>query len=246
VLEHETRGEVHVVRLARNAMVPELMDALLDFVQHVKPNATQAIVLTGAGRAFCLGADLKWLGTCLDPAGGVAELVARHHAAVLALLAAPVPVVAAINGAAAGGGLSLALATDYRVAAQRATFTAAYFALGLPPDGGNSAFLTRTIGQARTMEMLLTNRRLSAEQALEWGLISEVVPDEDLLERACELAASLVRVPPQTLLATRRLLDSVGAEDLPSHLQREALALRGAARHPHFRAALRAFLDQHP
>jgi 2-(1,2-epoxy-1,2-dihydrophenyl)acetyl-CoA isomerase len=96
------------------------------------------------------------------------------------------------------------------------------------------------------MELLLTNRRLSAEQALEWGLVSEVVPAEDLLDRACGLAASLVRVPAQTLLATRRLLDAVGAEDLPSHLQREALALRGAARHPHFRAALRAFLDQHP
>ena len=223
-------------------MVPELMDALLECLREPRPDSQTPVVLTGAGTAFCVGADLKWLGTCADPAEGVAELVARHHAVVLAMLAAPVPIVAAVNGAAAGGGLSLALATDYRLASQKATFTAAYFALGLPPDGGNSAFLARAIGPARSMELLLTNRRLSAEDARAWGLINEVVPEEELLERALQAATNLMRVPAATLLATRRLLDAVGAEDLPSHLQREALAVRGAARHPQFRAALDRFL----
>jgi 2-(1,2-epoxy-1,2-dihydrophenyl)acetyl-CoA isomerase len=247
VLTRERRGEVEVISLARperrNAMLPELMDALLDCLRDLRSD--RPVVLTGAGTAFCVGADLKWLGACADPAEGVAQLVARHHAVILAMLATPVPIVAAVNGAAAGGGLSLALATDYRLASQRATFTAAYFALGLPPDGGNSAFLTRAVGPARTMELLLTNRRLSADDARDWGLVNEVVPDaEDLLERACARAASLVRVPAPTLLATRRLLDAVGGEDLPSHLQREALAVRGAARQPHFRAALQRFLAQ--
>jgi 2-(1,2-epoxy-1,2-dihydrophenyl)acetyl-CoA isomerase len=249
VLTRERRAGIDVVRLdrpeRRNAMVPELMDALLDYLLHLQADSEQqAIVLTGVGTAFCVGADLKWLGTCADPAEGVAQLVARHHAVVLAMLAAPVPIVGAVNGAAAGGGLSLALATDYRLASQHATLTAAYFALGLPPDGGNSAFLARAIGPARTMELLLTNRRLSAEEARDWGLMNEVVPDDELLDRACERAASLMRVPSPTLLATRRLLDAVGAEDLPSHLQREALAVRGAARHPHFRAALERFLSR--
>ena len=246
MLGRELREGIEVVTLnrpeRRNAMVPELMDALLDYLRHLRPDSQQPIVLTGAGTAFCVGADLKWLGACADPAEGVAELVARHHAVVLAMLAAPVPIVAAVNGAAAGGGLSLALATDYRLACQQATFTAAYFALGLPPDGGNSAFLARAIGPARTMELLLTNRRLPAEDARDWGLVNEVVREKELLERACQAAAALMRVPAATLLATRRLLDAVGAEDLPSHLQREALAVRGAARHPHFRAALERFL----
>jgi 2-(1,2-epoxy-1,2-dihydrophenyl)acetyl-CoA isomerase len=246
-VHEEIRGEVHVITLdrpeRRNAMVPELMEALAERLRLAHTEPLRPIVLTGAGPAFCVGADLKWLGTCADPAEGVAQLVARHHAAVLALLSTPVPVVAAVNGPAAGGGLSLALAADYRLAGARATFTAAYFALGLPPDGGNSAFLSRTIGQARTMELLLTNRRLSAGEALDWGLVSEVIPDDRLLERACEVAAGMLRVPAATLLATRRLLDASGAEDLASHLQREALAIRGAARHPHFRAALQAFLE---
>jgi 2-(1,2-epoxy-1,2-dihydrophenyl)acetyl-CoA isomerase len=247
VLTREVRGDVEIVSLARaerrNAMVPELMEALLEYLRQLGPDSQRPVVLTGVGTAFCVGADLKWLGTCADPAEGVAQLVARHHAVVLAMLAAPVPLVAAVNGAAAGGGMSLALATDYRLASRRATFTAAYFALGLPPDGGNSAFLARAIGPARSMELLLTNRRLSADDALTWGLVNQVVPEEeDLVERACQQAASLVRVPPATLLATRRLLDAVGAEDLPSHLQREALAVRGAARHPRFRAALDQFL----
>ena len=248
MLGREVRERVEVLTLnrpeRRNAMVPELMDALAERLRQLSADAWRPIVLTGAGTAFCVGADLKWLGTCGDPAEGVAQLVARHHAAVLALRAAPVPVVAAINGPAAGGGVSLALASDYRLAASRATFTMAYAALGLPPDGGNSAFLARAIGQARTMELLLTNRRLSAREALDWGLVSEVVPDEQLLDRACELAGGLPRMPASTLLATRHLLDAAGAEDLATHLQRESLAMRRAAREPHFRAALRAFLAE--
>jgi len=223
-------------------MLPEMMDAL---AERARRSGNRPIVLTGVGTAFCVGADLKWLGTCADPAAGVADLVARHHAAVLALLAAPVPVVAAINGAAAGGGLSLALASDYRVAAASATFTAAYFALGLPPDGGNSAFLTRTIGWGRSMELLLTNRTLSAQQALAWGLVNEVVADGQLLERARQFATSLPRVPPATLLATRDLLDAAAGEGgIQNQLQREALAMRSAARQPAFRAALHASLNR--
>src|SRR5207249_9190476 len=167
----------------RNTLVPELAEALVASLR-AAGEARRPIVLTAAGTAFCLGADLKWMGACPDPAQGVAELVAMHHLAITTLLEMPVPVIVAINGAAAGGGLGLALAADYRIAAQRATFTAAYFRLGLTPDGGSSAFLARTIGAARTLELLLTNRRLSAAEALAWGMISEVVADEQLLDRA--------------------------------------------------------------
>ena len=133
-----------------------------------------------------------------------------------------------------------ALAADYRVCAESASFTAAYFRIGLTPDGGASAFLTRAIGAARTMELLLTNRRVAAPEALSLGLVTEVVPDAVLVPRAVEVARSLRPVPAYSLLQTRRLLDHVG---LQTQLERESVAIRTAARHPNFRAVLQAFLD---
>ena len=243
VLLSELRGPVEILSLnrpeRRNAMLPELMDALAERLDR----ATHPTTLTGAGRAFCVGADLKWLAATDDPALAVAQLVARHHAAVRSLLDTPVPVIAAINGPTAGGGLSLALASDYRIAGASATFTAAYFRLGLTPDGGTSLFLPRTIGLTRTLELLMTNRTVGAAEAHEWGLVNEVVPDEQLLDRACEVAAAMRRVPAQTLRTTRRLLDAASGPGLETQLQREAVAMRAAARQPAFRSALRAFLE---
>jgi 2-(1,2-epoxy-1,2-dihydrophenyl)acetyl-CoA isomerase len=246
VIATEVLGGIAVVRIdreeRRNALVPELAQSL---VEHLREAGTskRPVVLTASGSTFCPGADLKWLGTHRDPAHGVAELVAVHHLAITTLLEMPVPVIAAINGAVAGGGLGLALATDYRIAAQRASFTAAYFRLGLTPDGGSSAFLVQTIGAARMLELLLTNRRLGADEARDWGLVNEVVEDDRLLERAVEFAASLAPVPGYALLETRRLMDTV---NIRNQLQRESVAIRTAALGSWFREALKAFLDAHP
>ena len=138
--------------------------------------------------------------------------------------------------------LSLALAADLRIASTRATMTAAYFRLGLPPDGGTSAFLARSIGAARAVQLLLTNRILSADEMLAWGLLHQVVAPESLLDRACDLASSLTQVPPATLLATRALLDRAASDSLLAVLDAEELAMRTAARSPEFRAALDAFV----
>src|SRR6202011_3399713 len=202
----EFHDGVSVVRLVRpegrNALVPELAQSL---VEHLKAAGAvrQPVVLTATGGTFCPGADLKWLATCGDPALGVAELVAVHHLAIVTLLEMPVPVVAAINGSVAGGGLGLMLAADYRVAAERATFTAGYFRLALTPDGGSSAFLERMIGPARALELLLTNRRLGAQEALAWGMVNEVVEDDRVLARAVAFAAGLERVSSYALVETR-------------------------------------------
>lgn len=228
----------------RNAMVPEMMATLA--VELRSATDSSAIVLTGAGAAFCVGADLKWLGGLPDPAAGIAELVAAHHAAVRAMRSSPRPIVAAVNGAAAGGGLSLALAADYRVAAVSATFTTAYFRLGLTPDGGNSALLSRSIGAARAMELLLTNRTLSAEEAKSWGLVQEIVEQKLLLERASEQATVFGAVPSQTLLDTRKLLDMATTLSLESQLHAEQQAMREAAQRSEFKQALRSFLDRSP
>jgi 2-(1,2-epoxy-1,2-dihydrophenyl)acetyl-CoA isomerase len=219
-----------------------MLENLIEHLQQAG-NKGRPVVLTATGSTFCPGADLKWLGTYRDPALGVADLVAVHHLAIMTLLEMPVPVIAAINGAVAGGGLGLALAADYRIAAQRATFTTAYFRLGLTPDGGSSAFLERTIGAARTLELLLTNRRLGATEAQAWGLVAEVVDDEQLLDRAIAFAVGLAPAPSYTLRLSRRLLDTINMRD---QLQLEAVAIRTAARGEAFRTALKAFLNAHP
>lgn len=220
----------------RNAMTPELMTALASTFQEP---ASRAFVLTGAGTAFCVGADLKWLGMLDDPGEGVATLVAAHHQTVRAMREAAVPVVTAVNGAAAGGGMSLALAGDYCIAGPNATFTAAYFRLGLTPDGGNSAFLPALVGRARAMDLLLTNRRLSAAEALEWGLVNEVASDS-AVDRASTVAASFGAVPAETLLVTRHLLEGA----LEAQMQAEQAAVAAAATRPAFGNALRAFLGR--
>ncbi len=246
MISTESRGGVAVIRLDRpdghNSLVPAMLERLVEHLQQAGARG-RPVVLSATGSTFCPGADLKWLSTYHDPALGVADLVAVHHLAIATLLDMPVPVIAAINGSVAGGGLGLALAADYRVAAQRATFTAAYFRLGLTPNGGSTAFLGRTIGAARTLELLLTNRRLDAREAQAWGLVSEVVADEQLLDRAIAFADSLASVPSYALRATRRLLDTINMRD---QLQLEAVAIRTAARGQAFRAALKAFLDAHP
>jgi 2-(1,2-epoxy-1,2-dihydrophenyl)acetyl-CoA isomerase len=242
----EFRDGIAVIRLNRpaghNALVPEMLESLIEHLQQAGAHG-RPVVLTATGSTFCPGADIKWLGSYRDPALGVADLVAVHHLAIMTLLEMPVPVIAAINGAVAGGGLGLALATDYRIAVQQSTFTTAYFRLGLTPDGGSSAFLERTIGAARTLELLLTNRRLGATEAQAWGLVTEVVEDEQLLDRAIAFADGLAPVPSYTLRLSRRLLDTINMRD---QLQLEAVAIRTAARGEAFRTALKDFLNAHP
>jgi 2-(1,2-epoxy-1,2-dihydrophenyl)acetyl-CoA isomerase len=247
VIATEVHDGISVVRLERperrNALVPELADALVEHLRQAGASG-RPVVLTASGASFCPGADLKWLASNYDPALGVAELVAVHHLAIVTLLEMPVPTIAAINGAVAGGGLGLALAADYRIAAPSASFTAAYFRLGLTPDGGSSAFLERMIGGSRTLELLLTNRRLSASDAHAWGLVNEVVDrDDQLLERALAFARSLAPVPAYGLLATRRLLDTM---NIRNQLQLESVAIRTAARGTWFHDALKAFIKDHP
>ena len=240
------RDGVTVLRLERperlNAMIPPMLAALVEQL-HRAASSGRPIVLTGSGLAFCVGADLKWLASLSDPALGVAELVAVHHLAVTTIVEMPAPVIAAVNGAVAGGGLGLALAPDYCMAAKQASFRTAYFRLGLTPDGGSSAFLERTIGRTRTLELLLTNRRLGAREAHTWGLVNEVVEDGDILRGAIRFASELDPVPGYALLQSRRLLD---ASYLRNQLQLESVAIRTAARGEFFKTALRAFVEAHP
>ncbi len=251
VIAVESRDGIAVIRLdrpaQRNALVPELLTALVRALKQAEAHH-QPVILTGTDapaskKAFCAGADLKWLSTFADPSLGVAELVAVHHLAITTIVDLQVPVIAAINGSVAGGGIGLGLACDYILAAESASFTAAYSRLGLTPDGGASTFLERSIGVVHTRELLLTNRRLGAAEALSWGMVNAVVPDDQLLDQAVAFVRSLSPVPGYALLQTRRLLDS---SNLRNQLQLESVAIRTAARGEFFKAAIAAFRAAHP
>lgn len=225
-----------------NALVPELARALVDAVQAASAGQ-QPLVLTGNGAAFCPGADLKWLARAPHAESAVATLVADHHLAITTLLQAPVPTIAAINGAVAGGGLGLALAADFRVADPTASFTAGYLRLGLTPDGGTTVLLPATIGRARTLDMLFSNRSVGADEALAWGLVNEVCAPGQCVARAVALAHTLVSAPGYAIRHSRALLDT---DNLRNQLQLESVAIRTTSRGESFREALERFAREHP
>src|SRR5512136_2962192 len=164
------------------SMIGNLTEKFMDLRSHVD---VVGIVLAGAGKAFCAGADLKWLSASGMPAGvAFHAIAAAYHQAIVEIRRMPKPVVAAINGPAAGGGFSMALACDFRVMARSAMFRQAYTSNGLSVDGGGTYTLPRLVGLARAMEILAFDRPISAEQALAWGLVTEVVEEGRALDRA--------------------------------------------------------------
>ena len=171
-----------------NAFNTAMHRGLAAALDEARDPEVRAVVITGAGRGFCVGQDLsEFSGGVDDVAEPLREL---YHPNVLAIRALEKPVVAAVNGAAAGAGLSLACACDVRIAATSATFVPAFIAIGLVPDSGGTYFVHRLLGQARAFDWMTSNRRLPAQEAREWGLVSEVVEDDELPRRAAELAAT--------------------------------------------------------
>ena len=184
-----------------NALTPELCDELIATLRRVSSDAAvRAIILTGAGRAFCAGADLSMLGSDGD------ALVAAGKQIALLIRGAPQPVIAAVNGAAAGGGVNLALACDYRIAADTATLGQVFARLGLGPDWGGSYFLPRLVGSSRALELLWSARMVPASEALALGLVDRVVPADRLLTETRALAAAWATYP---ALALRRAKEAV-------------------------------------
>jgi 2-(1,2-epoxy-1,2-dihydrophenyl)acetyl-CoA isomerase len=213
-------------------------------LQQAREPDVRAIVLTGAGRGFCVGQDLTEF---RDAPGDVADrLRAHYHPNIRALRALDKPVLAAINGAAAGAGLSLACACDLRVAADTATFVPAFIGIGLVPDSGGSFFLARLLGPARAFEWMTSNRRLTAAEAHAWGLVSEVVEADRLAERAAEVAAVYAAAPTRGVGLTKRLFDRAPTATLEEQLELEAELQSEATRTEDFREGVAAFLEKRP
>lgn len=203
-----------------------------------------AVLLVGEGPNFCTGADVRMLGAEGDRLEAVRALAGELHDLVHALAEAPVPVIAAVHGWAAGAGMSLALAADLAVAGMSTRLRPAYPAIGLTPDGGLTWTLPRAVGVARARQILLTDRVLSADEALELGLVAAVVADDALAEEAQRLAERLADGPAGALGATKRLLYESAGRDLGAQLDAEAAAIADAATGDEGREGVAAFMDR--
>ena len=207
----------------RNPLTPEMRRRLNERLQAAATDPeTRCIMITGAGRAFCAGGDVAKMGT-RTPLETFAHL-SEVRTLVAAMVEVPKPVVAAVNGAAVGAGLALALACDIVVAAESAKLGLLFSLRGLVPDSGATYFVTQQIGRYRTKRWALTGELISASQAAEWGLVSDVWPDEEFAERAGTLCDRLAAGPTTALAMTKRLINQAGSADLGSVLEAEALS----------------------
>jgi len=224
------------------SMIGNLTEKLMDLRSHVD---VVGIVLAGAGKAFCAGADLKGLSASGMPAGAAFHAIAAaYHQAIVEIRRMPKPVVAAINGLAAGGGFSMALACDFRVMDQSAIFRQAYTSNGLSVDGGGTYTLPRLIGLAKAMEILAFDRPISAEQALSWGLVTEVVEKGQAVNRAMAMIREIAKLPLSSFQASKKLLTDSFHTPLEHQLEREREFLAWCADHPNGREGVKAFLEK--
>ena len=234
---------------ALNAWNEQLGRDLLDAVTSVADDdSIRALLITGAGRGFSSGADLKEQRPTTD--GGVPDLSARlrevYHPIITGLREMPKPVVAAVNGPAVGIGCSLALAADLIVAAESAYFLLAFVNIGLVPDGGSTAFLPARVGYARAAEMAMLGERVPAEQALDWGLINRVLPDDDLEGAADALLQLLAHGPTTSYAGSKRLLNRRVYAGLAEQLETEADQQRQQGQTQDFLEGVLAFVEKRP
>lgn len=227
-LTFELRGNVALITLNRPdaanginlTLGHELMLAAIECDENP---AIRAVVITGAGKMFCAGGDLiSFSGAGDKTAALIKELTTYLHAANSRFARMNAPLVTAVNGAAAGAGMSLAISGDYVIAGESAKFTMAYTAAGLTPDGSSTFFLPRIVGLRRAQELIFTNRRLNAQEALDWQLVNKVVPDAELLNEAMAIAGQLASGPTLAYGTAKKLLLATFDQSLETQLELEA------------------------
>jgi len=238
------------VALARpesgNALDAAMAQALLEAASRIAAGAAtgdiRVAVLTARGRAFCVGGDLREFAAAADPAAHVARVAGTLHEAIVLLNEAAAPLVTVVQGTAAGGGVGLATAGDVVLAASGARLRLAYTGAGLSPDCGSSWLLAERLGLARALDLALTNRDLTGEQAEAWGLVSRSVDDADLDAEVERVVATLAGGSRPALAATKRLMRTARAHTLPEHLALEAATIAELLRDGEGREGMAAFL----
>jgi 2-(1,2-epoxy-1,2-dihydrophenyl)acetyl-CoA isomerase len=232
---------------ALNALNLDAVRELYDVANRLTDDdGVRAAVLTGAGeRAFCAGGDVVDFAARGEEVGAlVREITGYFHLAISRLAWMRAPVIAAVNGIAAGGGFSLATACDLVIAADTATFMSVYTQIGFTPDGSSTYFLPRLIGRRRAMELYLTNRVLSAHEALEWGLVNRVVHAADLVPEVQRLAARLADGPAGAHAGVKKLMLLADSNGLESQMEQETRFIATASASAEGREGVRAFVEK--
>ncbi len=205
----------------------------------------RAILIRGEGAMFCGGGDLKTFATKGESLPGYLKEVTTYlHAAISRFCRQNAPTICAVQGAAAGGGFSLAISCDLLIASESAKFTMAYTKSGLTPDGSSTYFLPRRVGIQRAMDLVLTNRLLTALEALDWGLVARVVEDDQLQQAAEKLASKMASGPTWALGAAKRLLHAGLNESLETQMESETQLIADSVRTQDAREGIQAFLEK--
>jgi len=225
-----------------NAFNLAMHEALAAALAEAADPEIRAVVVTGAGRGFCAGQDLKEFQ--LIEGGIRARLEETYHPNIRAIRALEKPVIAAVNGPAAGAGLSLACACDVRIASTEASFVPGFVGIGLVPDSGSSWFLHHLLGAARAFEWMVSNRRLEAEEALVWGLVSEVIADDAFPNRVEELADWYAALPTRAVAMSKRLFEHAYTATLEQQLELEADLQEVATQTEDFGEGVQAFMEK--
>jgi 2-(1,2-epoxy-1,2-dihydrophenyl)acetyl-CoA isomerase len=250
VAEVETSrdGAVLTITLNRpdsyNAFTTSMHVAMRGALDEAASDDVRAVVVTGAGKGFCAGQDITEFRELDHDVGE--HLEATYHPNIRAIRVLEKPVIAAVNGAAAGAGLSLACACDYRLAAEGAAFVPGFVGIGLIPDSGGSYFIARLLGPSRAFAWMSSNRRLTAAEAHAWGLVDEVVDADGLAARAAEVAAEYASLPTRGIGMTKRLFDHAQTATLDEQLTLEAQLQTAATKTADFAEGVTAFLEKRP
>jgi len=247
VIQYEDIVEVALNRpKAFNAFNLEMISALADvLIRLATDSSVKGIAITGRGKAFCAGGDLKWAVHYSEkPGASFHRLASQLHQSVVEIRRMNKPVVAAINGPAAGAGFALALACDFRIMEESAVLTQAYTSNGLSIDGGGTFTLPRIVGFARALEIAAFDKPISAKQALEWGLATRVVEDGTALKKAIDMLNELAKNSLHSFGWSKKLFNESFSSTFESHIELEREGLSDCSNHPDGKEGLNAFIEK--
>lgn len=235
---------------ALNALTTEMAHEFRSAIGEARERGARAILLTGAGRAFCAGGDLKEMRRVAEREGRVEaffdEPLGLLNECILLLQQVPLPVIAAVNGPASGGGCNLALACDIVIAAESARFNQAFIKVGLSPDCGGTYVLPRLVGLKKAAELMMTGEQVDAESAAEMGMINRVVADGELMDTALGLASRLANAPTSAIAKIKRLLAESATNNLGAQLEAERQAQIESGQTQDFLEGVAAFIEKRP
>jgi len=253
-IQLEMRGAVAVITLNRpeslNALTSEVGQEFKAAVEEVRERGARAVIITGAGRAFCAGGDLREMRTIAERDGRVDaffdEPLRLLNECILLIRQTSLPFIAAVNGAASGGGCNFALACDLVIAGESARFNQAFIKIGLSPDCGGTFILPRLVGWKRAAQLMMTGEVTSAAQALEMGMINSVVPDDQLMAHAMAMAEKLAEAPTAAIGRIKALLEASATNDCSAQLELERKAQLQSGQTKDFREGIAAFIEKRP